>query len=287
MNTNNTESSVSTAIKAERGPQNPQLNLPASSLRERVQIDDGRRQLVFAPLAWLKLRFLLHAGETEVGAFGITSENDLLYVEQLAVPMQRTSEVTVQFEDSAVADHFDGCFDRGIAPARCGRIWIHSHPGSSPLPSSTDELTFARAFGDCDWAVMAIIARGGASYARLRFAAGPGGSVMLPVVVDWQRLPQDLLDGEGMLDELVSQWLNEYGTAVHPIPAFPFETRSAISHAQVVADAQDIGAQFDSDFYGYSGGFDRLDELYDQHFLEAELWEDEMAGCLEQQEVMP
>ena len=252
-----------------------------------MRIDDGRRQLVFAPLAWLKLRFLLHAGETEVGAFGVTSEHDLLYVEQLTVPMQQTSEVSVEFDDSAVADHFDGCFDRGIAPARCGRIWIHSHPGSSPMPSSTDEQTFARAFGDCDWAVMAIIARGGASYARLRFAAGPGGSVLLPVVVDWQRLPQDLLDGEGMLDDLVGQWLDEYGTAVHPIPAFSFETEAAGSHAEALADSQYIGAQFDSDFQGYSDEYDRLDELYDEQFLGVGLWEPQRrAGYFDPEEAM-
>ena len=155
------------------------------------------------------------------------------------------------------------------------------------MPSSTDEQTFARAFGDCDWAVMAIIARGGASYARLRFAAGPGGSVLLPVVVDWQRLPQDLLDGEGMLDDLVGQWLDEYGTAVHPIPAFSFETEAAGSHAEALADSQYIGAQFDSDFQGYSDEYDRLDELYDEQFLGVGLWEPQRrAGYFDPEEAM-
>jgi hypothetical protein len=282
MNTNISETNVTTGIKWERGSENQKPASPESLRHERVRIDDGRRQLVFAPLAWLKLRFLLHAGETEVGAFGIAAESDLLYVEQLAVPKQRTSEVSVEFEDTAVADHFDGCFDRGITPARCGRIWIHSHPGSSPLPSSTDEQTFQRAFGNCDWAVMAIIARGGASYARLRFAAGPGGSVVLPVVVDWQRLPQDLLDGEGMLDELISGWLDEYGTAVHPIPAFTFEMPAANSDSYMSDSAQST-----SDFPGYSVEYDRLDELYDQQFLEPGLWEDDFAGQFDEQEVMP
>src|ERR1019366_2539955 len=149
---------------------------------------------------------------------------------------QHTTEVSVEFEDTAVADHFDGCFDRGIGPARCGRIWIHTPPGSSPFPSSTDEQTFQRAFGTCDWAVMAIIARGGASYARLRFSAGPGGSVILPVVVDWQRLPQDLLEQEGMLDGLIGDWLDEYGIAVHPMP-FAFEASPTNPVVSVPANA--------------------------------------------------
>ena len=37
----------------------------------------------------------------------------------------------------------------------------------------TDEQTFDRVFGKCDWAIMAIIAKGGQSYARLRFGVGP------------------------------------------------------------------------------------------------------------------
>ena len=51
----------------------------------------------------------------------------------------------------------------------------------------TDEETFARVFGRSDWAVMFILARGGQSYARLRFNVGPGGSLMLPVEVDYRR----------------------------------------------------------------------------------------------------
>ena len=51
----------------------------------------------------------------------------------------------------------------------------------------TDEETFARVFGRTDWAVMFILARGGQSYARLRFHVGPGGDVDLPVHVDYSR----------------------------------------------------------------------------------------------------
>ena len=47
-------------------------------------------------------------------------------------------------------------------------------PDDCPSPSSVDEETFARVFGGCDWAVMFILARGGATYARLRFNTGPG-----------------------------------------------------------------------------------------------------------------
>jgi hypothetical protein len=90
-----------------------------------------------------------------------------------------------------------------------------------------------------------------------------------------------------MLDDLVSQWLDEYGTSVHPIPAFSFETRAVSSHVEALADAQYIGAQFDSDFQGYSDEYDRLDELYDEQFLGVGLWEPQRrAGYFDPEEAM-
>lgn len=166
-------------------------------------------------MAWLKLRLFLHADDVEVGGFGISAANDLLYVEEFVTVKQSVTLATVEFDDVSVADHFDACIDRGIVPARCGRIWLHTHPGSSAEPSLTDERTFARVFGHCDWALMGIVARGGASFARIRFAAGPGGETSVPVRVDWERCPKELLDREGKLDELFSAWMDEYGRNIH------------------------------------------------------------------------
>jgi hypothetical protein len=185
--------------------------------------DNWPTTLRLSPLAWLKLLLFLHAGDTEVGFFGICAADDLLYVEDLAVPKQKVSAVTVCFDDLSVADYFEDCAEAGIQPARCGRIWIHTHPGSSPEPSSVDEETFSRVFGSCDWAVMAIVARGGDCYARLSFSAGPGGSTIIPIEVDWRRLSHDLVEREGRLDELFSGWMDEYGSKIFPEDSFPFQ----------------------------------------------------------------
>jgi proteasome lid subunit RPN8/RPN11 len=142
--------------------------------------------LRFTPYAWAKLLFLRDAGNTEVGGFGISTATDLLLVRDLVLPRQTCSPVSVSFHDDAVADFFDQQVDLGFMVEQVGRIWIHTHPGDSPLPSGTDEATFARVFGRCDWAVMAILAEEGASYARLRFNAGPGGGSRIPVEVDFQ-----------------------------------------------------------------------------------------------------
>ena len=142
--------------------------------------------LRLTPYAWAKLLRLRDLGPTEVGGFGISARDDLLLIEDICLIKQRCTEVTVKFDDESVADYFDYQVDGGLAPERFGRIWIHTHPGSSPHPSSTDEETFARCFGSADWAVMFIVARGGQTYARLRFRAGPGGDLTLPVEVDFK-----------------------------------------------------------------------------------------------------
>ena len=51
--------------------------------------------------------------------------------------------------------------DAGRRPEQFARIWLRTHPGDCPRPSSTDEDTFDRVFGRVDWAVMFILAAGG------------------------------------------------------------------------------------------------------------------------------
>lgn len=127
---------------------------------------------------------------------------------------QTCSVVTVSFEDAAVADFFDQQIDLGRRPEQFGRIWIHTHPGDSARPSSVDEGTFARVFGRSDWAVMAIVACGGQTYARLRFQAGPGGSMTLPMEVDFNSR------FEGSAHD---EWFEEYEACVQfePVMSFP------------------------------------------------------------------
>jgi hypothetical protein len=143
------------------------------------------RPLRLTPYAWAKLLRLRDLGDTEVGGFGLSAEDDLLLVEDICLVRQQCTEISVKFDDSAVADYFDRQVDRGLAPERFARIWIHTHPGDSPRPSGTDEATFARCFGNADWALMFILARGGQTYARLQFSAGPGGPLIVPVEIDY------------------------------------------------------------------------------------------------------
>jgi hypothetical protein len=157
--------------------------------------------------AWSKLLYLRDAGPVEIGGFGVSSKDHPLVVRDVRLVAQKCDFASVALDDAAVADFFDAQADLGRTPEEFGRIWWHTHPHDCPRPSQTDEETFARVFGGCDWAVMLILAQGGASYARLQFGVGPGGSVELPVEVAFDE-PFPASD--------LRAWEEEYATCVQP-----------------------------------------------------------------------
>lgn len=198
--------------------------------------------LRFSPTAWAKLLFLRDAGKTEVCGFGIAAEDDLLFVENVVLVDQLCTWVSAELDDDAVADYFDDQVDQGRKPEQFGRIFLHTHPGDSPKPSSTDEETFQRVFGNAEWAVMFILARGGKCYARLRYNVGPSLDVELPVEVDYGQ-PFAATDWDA--------WQEEYEAHVQQQPEPPSKRQSARNLLQDGfddpgwQDAWDESADFD------------------------------------------
>ena len=166
--------------------ENKPLLAKKSQMKARRR-DPVEPELRFSPTAWAKLVWLRDLGRTEVGGFAISAADDLLFIEDVQMVRQECTSASVSFDDQSVADFFDRQVDAGRKPERFSRIWIHTHPGNSPTPSHTDEETFERVFGQPEWAVMFILARGGQTYARLRFNIGPGGEMLIPVRVDYSR----------------------------------------------------------------------------------------------------
>lgn len=144
-----------------------------------------RKRLRFSPTAWAKLLFLRDFGTTEIGGFGISDPDDPLFVTDFAMARQSCTPVSVDFDEDAIADFVDEQVDQGRAPAECLRIWIHTHPGTCPRPSMTDEETFDRVFGEADWSIMFILAQGGATYGRLQCRVGPHVKQRLRPKVDY------------------------------------------------------------------------------------------------------
>jgi hypothetical protein len=198
-------------------------------------------RLIFSPRAWLKWQYLCHLGPTEIGAFGLSREGDLLYVDDLIVLKQMATVATVAFDDAAVADLFDAMADAGIPNERFARIWLHTHPGASVTPSGVDEATFARVFGANDWAVMGILGRTGRTSARLRFNSGPGGALEIPTAVDWSAWPEFAESYD--LQLTVDQWRQEYDRLVEPESLFPLlgvrDTSTPKLHSPVAAGFDD------------------------------------------------
>lgn len=170
--------------------------------------------LRFTPTAWAKLLYWRDLGTTEIGGFGISAAADLLLIEDVRLLRQRCTGISVQFDDAAVADFFDEQVDAGLQPERFSRLWVHTHPGRSAAPSTVDERTFARVFGAFQWSVMFILARGGATFARLQFSSGPGGAWEIPVAVDYGR-SFAAADHVG--------WRRDYETSVTPEPIWDFD----------------------------------------------------------------
>jgi proteasome lid subunit RPN8/RPN11 len=148
-----------------------------------------------------------------VGGFGITVADDLLLVQEFLPVKQEVSCVSVKFDDEAVSQFFDQQVDLGRKPEQFARIWLHTHPGDSPEPSTTDEGTFKRVFGNCQWAVMAIVAQDSSTYARLSFNLGPGGQILIPTEVDYTRefgaSDHSNWDAQYQADVQPMEWLNQ------------------------------------------------------------------------------
>jgi hypothetical protein len=230
---------------------------PKKTLRLTQRYVQPAPPLRLTPYAWAKLLFLRDAGPTEIGGFAISAESNLLLIEDFRLVKQCCSVATVRFDDESVADFFDEQVDQGLAPERFGRIWVHTHPGSSPVPSVTDEETFARCFGGSDWSLMLILACSGRTYARLRFGIGPRASLMLPIEIDFGA-------GGPVMDQ--AAWEQEYEENVSADPILAL-TKPATSPGTTLAAAPAEGLTvLSNDPFFDPARFDPWECLYEHYF---------------------
>jgi proteasome lid subunit RPN8/RPN11 len=244
-------------------------------IKERIKIMKNRKKnqqnqrpvLRFSPTAWAKLLFMRDVTDNEVGGFGITKADDLLFVTDFVLVKQKVTTVSVSFDDEAVADYFEDQVEIGRQPEQFGRIWLHSHPGDSPEPSYTDEQTFARVFGSCDWAIMFIVAQDGKTFAMLRFNAGPGGEVKIPVCVDYS-YEFNAADFE--------VWQQQYLANVVEDTVFSLNGKTKKSRNDQLEEAEVFGSTgFDS--LAVSSSEDMIEELELMHPSERQAFMDELA----------
>jgi len=204
--------------------------------------------------------------DNEVGGFGITEAEDLLFVTDFTLVKQKVTAVSVSFEDESVANYFADQVEAGRKPEQFARVWLHSHPGSSPEPSMTDEQTFARVFGSCDWSVMCIVAQDSGTFARLRFSAGPGGEVKIPVCVDYG-YEFDAADFE--------VWKQQYKANVIEDTVFSFSGKEKKTKAQQENEVEVFGGSDEFQDTMFSSE-DLLEELEMMHPAQRQAFMDEL-----------
>jgi proteasome lid subunit RPN8/RPN11 len=232
----------------------------SSSHVNRKRFDKRKRlALRFSPTAWAKLLYFRDKTDNEVGGFGISKPDDLLFVTDFIVVKQEVTAVSVKFEDEAVANFFEDQVDLGRKPEQFARIWLHTHPGDSPSPSITDEETLTRVFGNCQWAIMFILAQDNKTYAKLSFNVGPGGQVLIQVEIDYSQKfgpsNQEIWDAEYTANVKATTWLSS------------FERKSDKDDQSLVTD----------DFSSYALPYDFLDEFERMEPAERQFILDELA----------
>lgn len=141
----------------------------------------------FTAYSWAKFNYLRDLDDAEVSCFGITDEDDTLLVRDLWVPKQSVSVATVDIDDEGFAEAVER-MGRNAPPHTFTRIWLHTHPGDSAMPSSTDRKTQTTTFSTMDWHVMGILAQGGQTHAEMSWW-GPHGksrlTSIIPFEIDW------------------------------------------------------------------------------------------------------
>jgi proteasome lid subunit RPN8/RPN11 len=215
----------------------------------------NRLVLRFNPTAWAKLAYFRDKTDSEVGGFAVTEPDDLLNVQEFITVKQEVTPVSVKFDDIAVADFFEAQVDLGRKPEQFARIWLHTHPGDSPEPSGTDETTFARVFGRCQWAVMFILAQNNKTFAKISFNVGPTGEILIPAEVDYSQDfgPSDhkLWDEEYQANVRQGAWLSDFD--------------SRISEMAGLKDTQSASRE---DSYDFIGELEKLEPIERRMILE-------------------
>ena len=167
-------------------------------------------KLVLSAYAYLKWKFMCHAMNVEVSAFGLSkgseTQSDLMYIQDLIILKQSCTSVYTEMDEMAVANYCADLSENGYEIQQGMRVWFHTHPEMSANPSQQDEETFRHLTSNSDWYVMAIMSKLDMKYARYHVGAGTCKlSQEIPIEVDWSNFAVDLERVQKDYDEWKSQ----------------------------------------------------------------------------------
>ena len=105
-------------------------------------------------------------------------------VQDIVMLDQVNSSTYTEMTDEAMNKYYEEHFNKEEKIGEFGCVWLHTHPGDSCNPSSTDEETFKTTFGRHPWALMLILGKSGAMYGRIKNNF-PAIEQEVDVVIDW------------------------------------------------------------------------------------------------------
>ena len=126
--------------------------------------------IFFTPYSFSKIVYMRDKGATEVGGFCVSLQENPGLVVDFHLVSQLCDSAYCEFTDDGMVEFNDEMAEAGYHPQEYSRMWLHTHPGTSANPSGLDEETFTKQFGGMDWSAMLIVARGGQTYGRIRYA---------------------------------------------------------------------------------------------------------------------
>jgi len=166
---------------------------PSKQIRPRrapsstTRLATAKPLLRFTPEAWGKLSLRRDLDDHRVRGFGISPAADPLVIEDILFLHRHDGADAL--DDAEVVGFFAREIERELPVDRYARVWVGTRPGRSARPAPADDAMFVQLFGALPWSVMCLVSHAGATYARLRYRVGPGGTWSIPVVVDEPRLP--------------------------------------------------------------------------------------------------
>lgn len=244
--------------------------------------------ITISDLAYAKILQMLKAN-TEIGAFGLSRQDNPLHIVDLGFPHQTVSGSSVEFDDDKIAQYVDEMYVQGWEPCESCRIWIHTHPQGVNSPSSTDEATFAKIFGNYDWAVMLIFPKKSQPYARIQttfpipFSAEATVEVLYPEVninaILTERVKKQTYQWVGSTTQKNTTVLddNSYHAKKNALDQ-AFQSGQLSGDEYGIA-TENLGCERFGETYAYN--LDEADLLYEQ-YLEGQITYDEYVLELQQ-----
>ena len=178
-----------------------------------------------------KMRFLTCQSGTEVGGWGIADDPlDPLSIKRFVLTKQVASVASIDFDDEGTCAFRAKCREEGLIASQYTKAKMHTHPGNSAAPSSTDWDDFYKVqmesliveykmlvkMGDSSlqppWQVMVIVAKDGAMSAHI--------ATFIPEI---NCIISDKIDIEAAKPQestIEKEWLEEYKVEVSAPPTF-------------------------------------------------------------------